>query len=310
LNNLSINYTKGYNIMLDAVKNATLKNIKSSYLSIDNSENVRVSLLKMSINWDPPGHLDVYKSTNVSLENLNVSARSIDFIDASQLNISNSILDSDTYFKGINRVKIENVNINGNMNITNAEDLHVNNVKLYDSINNYQPAIKLNHIFNASFYNMNISGPYKYGIYISNAHSIMISYVLISINYIKETRGGYGEIYRHFASIGIYLKNSDHISVKKTSFKNVQKAGILIQNSSHINILHNRFGLKIKNPIVVKGYSTYILLQDNIRGVRSHHLALNITIVVLLILILIILELKRNTPRFLRRYPYNMKRIK
>jgi len=65
--------------------------------------------------------------------------------------------------------------------------------------------------------------------------------------------------------------------------------------------------LKIKNPIVVKGYSTYILLQDNIRGVRSHHLGLDITIVILLILILIILGLKRNTPRFLRRYPYNIK---
>ena len=310
LDNLSINATQGYNIMLEAVKNAALNNIKSAYLSIDNSENVHVSSLKMNINWNPPASMDVYKSTHVSIENANVSAISIDFIYTSQLRVSNSTFDGDISFKGINRVKIENVSINGDMEITNAENLQFVNARLQYSTSDYQPAIKLTRISNASLYNINISGPYKFGIYMNNTHSILITHTLISINYIEKTIGRYGEIYRHYASIGIYLENSDYITVKNTSFGNIQKVGIIILSSSHISILHNKFGLEIRNPIEVKGYSTYILLHHNIRGVRSHHIGLDITIVILLILILLILGLKRNTPRFLRRYPYNMKRIR
>ncbi len=196
------------------------------------------------------------------------------------------------------------------MNITNAENIKVESAKLQYSTGGYQPAIKLTRISNAILHNIKIYGPYKFGIYIKDTHSILISHTLISINYIEKKIGGYGEIYRHYASVGIYLDNSYYVTVKNTSFENVQKVGILIRSSSHISVLHNKFGLEIENPIEVKGYSTYILSQNNIRGIRSHHIGLDITIVVLLILILIILGLKRNTPRFLRRYPYNMKRIR
>ncbi len=98
LENLSINATQGYNINLDGVKNATLNNIKSAYLSIDNSENVHISSLKINWSWDLSTHLDTYNSTKVSIENANVSAIWIDFIYVSQLRISNSKFDGDVYF--------------------------------------------------------------------------------------------------------------------------------------------------------------------------------------------------------------------
>ena len=313
IENLSIsnmNIINGDNINLNNVKNATLTSVKSVGLNIYNSENVHISSLEINRSWDWSANLGVVGSTNMSIENVDVSAISIDFIYTSQLRVSNSTFDGDISFKGINRANIENVSINGDMEITNAENLQFVNARLQYSTSDYQPAIKLTRISNASLYNINISGPYKFGIYMNNTHSILITHTLISINYIEKTIGRYGEIYRHYASIGIYLENSDYITVKNTSFGNIQKVGIIILSSSHISILHNKFGLEIRNPIEVKGYSTYILLHYNIRGVRSHHIGLDITIVILLILILLILGLKRNTPRFLRRYPYNMKRIR
>lgn len=313
IENLSIsnmNIINGDNINLNNVKNATLTSVKSVGLNIYNSENVHISSLEINRSWDWSANLGVVGSTNMSIENVDVSAISIDFICTSQLRVSNSTFDGDISFKGINRANIENVSINGDMEITNAENLQFVNARLQYSTSDYQPAIKLTRISNASLYNINISGPYKFGIYMNNTHSILITHTLISINYIEKTIGRYGEIYRHYASIGIYLENSDYITVKNTSFGNIQKVGIIILSSFHISILHNKFGLEIRNPIEVKGYSTYILLHHNIRGVRSHHIGLDITIVILLILILLILGLKRNTPRFLRRYPYNMKRIR
>ena len=313
IENLSIsnmNIINGDNINLNNVKNATLTSVKSVGLDIYNSENVHMSSLEINRSWDWSANLGVDGSTNVSIENTNVSAISVDFIYTSQLRVGNSTFDGDISFKGINGANIENVSINGDIEITNAENLKVVNARLYESTSDYQPAIKLIGISNASLRNINISGPYKFGIYMNSGHSILISHTRISINYIEKPRDMYSEIYIHHVSVGLYIENSNYVSAEHVYFENTQKAGILINSSSYINILNNKFGLKIGTPIGVKGHSMHILLQDNIRGVRSHPVGLDITIVVLLILLLIILELKRNTPRFLRRYPYNMKRIK
>ncbi len=83
IENLSIsnmNIINGDNINLNNVKNATLTSVKSVGLNIYNSENVHISSLEINRSWDWSANLGVVGSTNMSIENVDVSAISIDFI--------------------------------------------------------------------------------------------------------------------------------------------------------------------------------------------------------------------------------------
>jgi len=273
------NISSGLYFTFNHVKNVQINN-SNTPMFFDNSQYISISNTTYRDYWDRT--IDLWNCSYATITNSTLeSDGSFYWTDSSHIWLKNLIIKGiyeDTSLELLGEKKVErdihfeNVHIQGEMDISNIQNLTIKNVSIQRSECVGCYIVAINKASDITLNNLYVSGEpfYYYGTQIKNAKNIVI-----------ENSTFKDSIY------GMNLKNTRNIIIENSTFENIKKDGILIQNSSYIKIMGNNFVWKVPNPIKLNGTVSYLILQKNARGVRAYPLAFNIVLAVFLIILLI-----------------------
>ncbi len=273
------NMPSGLYFTFNHVKNVQINN-SHAHMFFDNSQYISVSNITYRDYWS--WTIDLWNCSYATITNSTLeSDGSFYWTDSSHLWLKNLIIkgiygDTSLELLGEKKVErdihIENVHIQGEMDISDIQNLTIKNVSIQRSECVGCYIVAINKASNLTLNNLYVSGEsfYFYGTRIKNSKN-----VIIKNSTFKDS------VY------GINLKNAKNIIIENSTFENIKKDGILIQNSSYIKIMGNNFVWKVANPIKLNGTVSYLILQKNARGVRAYPLSFNIVLAIFLIILLI-----------------------
>ena len=277
------NMPSGLYFTFNHVKNVQINNSNAN-MFFENSQYISISNITYRDYWF--WTIDLWNCSYATITNSTLESNGIfEWKDSSHIWLKNLIIkgiDGDTSLELLGEKKverdihIENVHIQGEMDISDIQNLTIKNMRIQKSNFSWWVAegyiVAINKASNITLNNLYVSGEpfYFYGTKIKNAKNIII-----------ENSKFENSVY------GMNLKNTKNVIIENSTFKNIKKDGILIQNSSNIKIIGNNFVWKVANPIKLNGTVSYLILQDNHRGVRAYPIAFNIVLAVFLIILLI-----------------------
>ena len=274
------NMPSGLYFTFNHVKNVQINNSNTS-MFFENSQYISISNTTYRNYWD--WTIDLWNCTYATITNSSLESDGLfEWKDSSHIWLKNLIIkgieidDTLVEFSGEKKVErdihLENVHIQGEMDMSNIQNLTIKNVSIQRSECVGCYIVAINKAFNITLDNLYISGEllYFYGTKIKNSKNVII----------KNSKFE-DSIY------GMNLKDTKDVIIENSTFENIKKDGILIQNSSNIKIIGNNFVWKVPNPIKLNGTVSYLILQKNARGVRAYPLVFNIVLAVFLIILLI-----------------------